>query len=233
MRNKPIEALKSHTRRKRHSSSQRCEIEQQEHLSCIFNLFNELAARSATAIRTEYAKRERACAVMTEALSRRKICRRKPIEHVQAKRTEVSYRQVVANMRAEADALTQLYGQPYLPGSARDWEAHGCKHGHLRRPKKGVPGVGTVVNWPHDFCSDVRQGLVRIDLPEGRWGASDRAVLAYLRRARPILGRNEYLLDAEKNDIFTEKFLHTTPLGARQTLAYTRPQLDAWVANEQ
>ena len=75
--------------------------------------------------------------------------------------------------------------------------------------------------------------MVRIDLPEGRWGASDKAVLAYLRRARPILGRNEYLLDAEKNDIFTEKFLHTTPLGPRQTLDYVRPKLDAWVVNEQ
>lgn len=227
-----LEALKARMRRKRHHSSQKCEIEHQEHLSCIFNLYNELTARSATMIRPVYSKRERAIQLIIEALKRRKVSRRKPIEHVQDKRTEVSYRQLVANMRAQEAKLNELFGRPYLPGSARDWMNQGCKHGVLRRPKNGVPGAGTVVNWPHDFCSDVRQALVRIDMPEGRWGASDKAVLAYLRKARPILGRNEYLLE-DGVDIFTEKFLHTTPLGPRQTLEYTRPQLDAWVVNGQ
>ena len=150
------------------------------------------------------------------------------IEHVQDKRTVVSYRQLVSNMRAQEEKLMELCGKPYLPGSARDWREQGCRHGVLRRPKDGVPGAGTVVNWPHDFLGDVRQALVRIDLPEGRWGASDKAVLAYLKRARPKLGRNADLRDRDGNDIFTELFLHNTPLGPRETLESTRPKLDAW-----
>ena len=228
-----LEALKAKWRRKRHHSSQKCDIREQEHLSCIFNLFAELSNRNATAIKTSYCKRERAIKLMAQALAGRKQHRRKPIEHVHDKRTVVSYRQLVANMRAQDAKLTEAYGQPYLPGSARDWREQGCRHGVLRRPKNGVPGAGTVVNWPKDFAGDVRQALVRIDLPEGRWGKSDKAVLAYLKVARPHLGRNEYLLDADKNDIFTEAFLHNTPLGHDRhgwvrELDYRRPQLDAW-----
>jgi hypothetical protein len=228
-----LEALKAKWRRKRHHSSQKCDIREQEHLSCIFNLFAELSNRNATAIKTSYCKRERAIKLMAQALAGRKQHRRKPIEHVHDKRTVVSYHQLVANMRAQDAKLTEAYGQPYLPGSARDWREQGCRHGVLRRPKNGVPGAGTVVNWPKDFAGDVRQALVRIDLPEGRWGKSDKAVLAYLKVARPHLGRNEYLLDADKNDIFTEAFLHNTPLGHDRhgrvrELDYRRPQLDAW-----
>ena len=89
------------------------------------------------------------------------------------------------------------------------------------------------MNWPHDFVAEVRCAILCIDMPDGHWGASNKAVLAYLKRARPLWKPQDLIDRGTRQDIFTEKFLHTTPLGPRQELEYTKPQLDAWAGRNE
>ena len=192
----------------------------------MFNIFAELQGRPHNREVENVSHRDRAVAMMMLALQRRKRCTRKPIEHVQTRRTEVSYRQIIANLRAEKAMVP-------LAGSAADYIAKGFPQGGLRRASKGVPGKGSEVKWPTGFVQDLQAAIVRCEISYDVRKADFAnfgpilapAVMKYVRQARS-LWYSRQLIPQE----FGIRFLHCTPLGEGEdnALTYTEPVLDAW-----
>lgn len=218
--------MHAHTRRKRHRSSAICMVEDGNYLTCVFNIFAELQGRPHNREVENVSHRDRAVAMMMLALQRRKRCTRKPIEHVQTRRTEVSYRQIIANLRVEKTMAA-------LAGSAADYIAKGFPQGGLRRASKGVPGKGSEVKWPTGFVQDLHAAIVRCEISYDVRKADFAnfgpilapAVMKYVRQARS-LWYSKRLIPQE----FGIRFLHCTPLGEGEdnALTYTEPVLDAW-----
>jgi hypothetical protein len=235
-----FERLRSHNRRKRHKSSSGCMIQEQWYLTCIFNICRALEQRPADRKVSPHGAGGRAQRLIGVVLDARKHCRRKPIDHVQSRRTEVCYRQIVADLRASSEK------EGHDAGSAVDYISKGCKHGILRRPKDGVPGEGSVVEWPRAFLQDITHAITRVgiscsakSIDFAHFGpVLAPAVKAYVKKARL-----KYYSQAVLPPNFDEAFLHHTPLGVSTTFGVERRsdlrpaqvhrrQMDAWAEAE-
>jgi hypothetical protein len=200
-----LEQLRGAPGRKRYRTSSRCQIEQDDYLRCVFNIFEELQLRPADRKCTMQTKRDEAVALIAVALGRRKSCRRRPILHKRDTYTQTNYRQIIANLRAEKDKTA-------VSGSTADWVASGFDKQKLRRPDKdGSPGAGTTVDWPLHLRDDLinligRSAVNKEDFT--KFGALAEQIRSYVMKARTLSWPAKDL--PEK---LTLQFLHETPLG--------------------
>ena len=217
----PLERQRTLTYRKRHKSSSVAHMKDTDHLISIVSLLHQLDLRNIKSIRARTSQRALAAQALGGMLARRQTSQRRPIEHRNDGKVAISFRQMVANLRADN-------AEPKLPGSAQDWIDHDFDPKYLRKTPSAAQQQnnqkGAKVDWWKKLVEEVnffvcRSGVDWRDGPAGdfnNFGKRSAEVRRYVGQARGKGSTAGALVGSKKDlqELMTEKFMHETPLGS-------------------